>query len=128
MAKLTFLLIRVIKKMIKGKMSAKNISGPIEIAKFSQKAMESGATSLFMLIAFISIQLGIVNLFPIPVLDGGHLMIYSVEAIIRRELSPKLKTILMNIGFIFLVMLMGFIILNDIAKTLPNIAGITQYF
>jgi regulator of sigma E protease len=73
-----------------------------------------------MLIAFISLQLGIVNLFPIPGLDGGHLLIFTIEAIIRRDLNQKLKNILLYAGFAFLISLMAFIILNDIAKTLPN--------
>jgi regulator of sigma E protease len=117
---LTFLTFNAFRKMLVGKLSPKNLSGPIEIAKFSQKAMESGLSNFFILIAFISLQLGIVNLFPIPALDGGHLMIYSIEAVIRRELSLKLKTILINSGFIVLIALMVFVLLNDVAKTLPN--------
>jgi len=117
---LTTLVFDSFKKMIVGKLSPKNLSGPIEIAKFSKRAMDSGATNFFLLIAFISLQLGIVNLFPIPALDGGHLMIFSIEAILRKEFSQKIKGILMNIGFLLLLSLMGFVILNDIAKTLPN--------
>lgn len=117
---LTFLTFNAFRKMLVGKLSPKNLSGPIEIAKFSQKAMESGLSNFFILIAFISLQLGIINLFPIPALDGGHLMIYSIEAVVRRELSLKLKTILINSGFIILIALMVFVLLNDIAKVLPN--------
>lgn len=117
---LTTLVFDSFKKMIVGKLSPKNLSGPIEIAKFSKRAMDSGATNFFMLIAFISLQLGIVNLFPIPALDGGHLMIFSIEAILRKEFSQKVKGILMNFGFLLLLTLMAFVILNDIAKNLPN--------
>lgn len=117
---LSGLVFKAFKKMIVGKLSPKNLSGPIEIAKFSQKAMASGPTNFFMLIAFISLQLGLVNLFPIPALDGGHLMIFSIEAIIRRDFSLKVKNVLMNIGFALLIALMAFVILNDIAKNLPN--------
>ena len=92
----------------------------MEIARISQQALVSGFDNFFMLIAFISLQLGIVNLFPIPGLDGGHLLIFVVEAVIRRDLNQKLKTALIYIGFSFLIVLMGFVILNDIAKTLPN--------
>ena len=120
MMDLTFFIFEAFKKMIVGKISAKQLSGPIEIASISQKAMAKGATNFFMLIAFISLQLGLVNLFPIPALDGGHLMIYSIETIIRRDFSPKVKTILMNIGFALLIALMAFVILNDIAKLLPR--------
>ncbi len=117
---LTFLTFNAIKKMMIGKLSPKNLSGPIEIAKFSQKAMESGLSNFLILIAFISLQLGIINLFPIPALDGGHLMIYSIEAVIRKEFSVKVKSILINIGFFILIALMLFVILNDVAKVLPN--------
>jgi regulator of sigma E protease len=117
---LTFYIFTAFKKMIVGKISAKQLSGPIEIARFSQKAMEQGPSNLFMLIAFISLQLGIVNLLPIPALDGGHLLIYSIETIIRKDFSAKVKTILLNTGFFVLISLMVFVVLNDIAKILPN--------
>ncbi len=117
---MTTLVFQAFRKMIVGKISAKNLSGPIEIARISQQALISGFANFFMLIAFISLQLGIVNLFPIPGLDGGHLLIFTVEAIIRRDLNQKLKNALIYIGFSFLITLMVFVILNDIAKTLPN--------
>jgi regulator of sigma E protease len=120
MVNLTFFIFNAFRKMIAGKISAQQLSGPIEIAKFSQKAMERGPSNLFMLIAFISLQLGLVNLFPIPALDGGHLMIYSIEAIIRKDFSAKVKTILLNTGFALLIALMAFVVLNDIAKLLPK--------
>lgn len=117
---MSMLVFKTIKKMITGSMSAKSLSGPLEIARVSQEVMVSGLKNFFMLIAFISLQLGLINLFPIPALDGGHLLIYSIESIIRRDLPPKMKNFLMNIGFFLLIMLMVFVILNDIAKTLPN--------
>ncbi|MBU4267465.1 MAG: RIP metalloprotease RseP [Acidobacteria bacterium] len=117
---MTTILFQVLRKMIVGKISVKSFSGPIEIARISQQALESGFSNFFMLIAFISLQLGIINLFPIPGLDGGHLLIFTIEAIIRRDLNQKLKTVMIYAGFAFLISLMVFIILNDIAKTLPN--------
>jgi regulator of sigma E protease len=120
MIDLVALVFNAIKKMIVGKLSPKSLSGPIEIASFSKKAMESGASNFFLLIAFISLQLGLINLLPIPALDGGHLMIFSIESVIRRDFSLKVKNWLMNIGFFILIGLMAFIILNDIAKTLPK--------
>jgi len=118
--RLMFLTFDAFKKIIQRKISVKSFSGPMEIARVSQQALASGFSNFFMLIAFISLQLGIVNLFPIPGLDGGHLLIFTIEAIIRRDLNQKLKTILIYAGFAFLISLMAFIILNDIAKTLPN--------
>jgi regulator of sigma E protease len=118
--RLTFLTFNAFKKMIQRKISVRSFSGPIEIARVSQQALASGFANFFMLIAFISLQLGIVNLFPIPGLDGGHLLIFTVETVIRRDLNQKLKNTLIYIGFSFLITLMVFIILNDIAKTLPH--------
>ena len=118
--RLLFLTFDAFKKIIQRKISVKSFSGPIEIARVSQQALESGFSNFFMLIAFISLQLGIVNLFPIPGLDGGHLLIFTIEALIRRDLNQKLKNILIYAGFAFLISLMVFIVLNDIAKTLPK--------
>lgn len=108
------------RKIAQRKMSMKSFSGPIEIARYSQQALASGFANFFMLIAFISLQLGIVNLFPIPGLDGGHLLILAIETAIRRDLNAKLKTILLYAGFAFLLALMGYVLLNDIAKTMPH--------
>jgi regulator of sigma E protease len=118
--RLTLLTFDAFRKIIQRKMSVKSFSGPIEIARVSQQALASGFSNFFMLIAFISLQLGIVNLFPIPGLDGGHLLIFTIEAVIRRDLNQKLKNILIYAGFAFLISLMVFIMLNDIAKTLPR--------
>ena len=117
MVDLVDLVFNAIRKMIVGKLSPKSLSGPIEIASFSQKAFESGFSSFILLIAFISLQLGLINLLPIPALDGGHLMIFSIESVIRRDFSPKVKNILMNIGFFILIALMAFVIVIDILKS-----------
>lgn len=119
-AQLVRLTISAFRKIAQRKLSVKSFSGPIEIARVSQQALASGFSSFFMLIAFISLQLGIVNLFPIPGLDGGHLLIFIVESVIRRDLNAKLKNALIYAGFAFLLALMGFVLLNDIAKTLPR--------
>jgi len=120
LVRLTTMTFDALKKMVVGKLSPRTLSGPMEIARFSSKALSSGMSSFFMLVAFISLQLGIVNLLPIPALDGGHLMIFSLEAVLRRDFSSKLKNALINGGFIFLLLLMGFVILNDVAKVLPR--------
>jgi regulator of sigma E protease len=117
---MTYLTVNALKKLITGKINPKHLSGPIDIAKVSQQALESGLANFFMLIAFLSLHIGLLNLLPIPVLDGGHLMIYSIESIIRRDFNPKVKNALMNIGFFILIAIMAFAILNDIAKNLPN--------
>ncbi len=117
---LAFFTLDAFKKMVVGKLSPQNLSGPIEIAKVSRRMIERGLYDFMFLIAFISLQLGIFNLFPIPALDGGHLLIYSLEALVRRDFSSKVKTALMNAGFVLLISVMIFVILNDVAKELPN--------
>ncbi len=120
MIRMTDLTVKAITKLIAGKIKPGNLSGPLDIANVSQQAMESGMSNFFLLIAFLSLHIGLLNLLPIPVLDGGHLMIYSIESIIRRDISSQIKIILMNIGFFILIGIMAFAILNDIQKRLPN--------
>lgn len=118
--RLMFLTVTSFQKMIRGKISAKHLSGPIEIAKFSGAALKSGASSFLMLLAFISLQLGFINLLPVPGLDGGHIFILAIESVIRRDLPGKLKNVLVYAGLSMLILLMVFVVGNDIAKTLPH--------
>ncbi|HNT02121.1 MAG TPA: site-2 protease family protein, partial [Candidatus Saccharicenans sp.] len=71
-------------------------------------------------IAIISLQLGILNLLPIPVFDGGQIFVLMIEAIIRRDLSPRMREIWLQIGFLLVIFIMGFVILNDLVKTMPG--------
>ncbi|MFQ6084472.1 MAG: RIP metalloprotease RseP, partial [Candidatus Aminicenantia bacterium] len=114
------LVLDFIKKLIGGQASPRQLAGPIEIASISYSAMKAGFLSLITWMAIISLQLGILNLLPIPVLDGGHIFVLSIEGIVRKDFSPKIKERLMQIGFIFLLLLMVFVILNDITRRLPN--------
>ena len=114
------LVLDFIKKLIAGQASPKQLGGPIEIAAISYSAMKAGILSLLMWMAIISLQLGIINLLPIPVLDGGHIFVLIIEGIVRKDFSPKVKERLMQIGFAFLIILMAFAILNDIARRLPK--------
>ena len=90
------------------------------IAKFSYAFFRAGFISMLSFIAFISLQLGIINLFPIPVFDGGQIFVLGLEGLFRRDFSAKLKQIVMMIGFAIFIFLLGFLILNDVARTLPN--------
>jgi regulator of sigma E protease len=92
------------------------VSGPIGIAQFSRQALTQGFDQFLYLLGFFSLQLGILNLLPIPVLDGGHILILLIEAVMRRELSEKLKERVMQAGFVFLLAFMGLVIFFDIAK------------
>lgn len=118
--KLAFLVINFIKELITGEASAKQLGGPIEIANFSYAALRMGLLAMMSWIALFSLQLGIINLFPIPVLDGGQIFVLSLEGIFRKDFSPKVKQIVMQIGFAMFLFILVFVILNDIVKRLPN--------
>jgi len=118
--RLTFLVINFIKDLVTGEATARQLGGPIEIASLSYTALRMGLLAMMSWIALISLQLGIINLFPIPVLDGGQILVISLEGIFRRDFSPKVKQIVMQIGFAIFIVLIVFVILNDVAKRLPN--------
>jgi len=111
---------RVLGRLLTGRASIKQMSGPIDIARISGQAAKAGLHSLIWLMGVISLQLGIFNLLPIPVLDGGHLTIIAVESVLRRDLSMKLKERILEIGFVLLMILMVVVIFNDILKILPE--------
>ena len=117
---LAFMVIDFLKNLITGEASAKQLGGPLEIANFSYAALRAGFIAMLGWIAFFSLQLGIINLFPIPVLDGGQILVLGLEGLFRRDFSPKLKQIVMQIGFAMFIVLIVFVLLNDIAKRLPN--------
>lgn len=107
-----------VKQMILGTRSVKEISGPIGIAKYSGEAAKNGIESLLMLIIIISVNLGLVNLFPIPVLDGGHLLYYAIETIQGKPLAEKFQEWGLRLGIFLIAILTIFAIVNDIRKFL----------
>jgi len=117
---LAFMVMDFLKDLITGEASAKQLGGPLEIANFSYAALRAGFMAMLSWIAFFSLQLGIINLFPIPVLDGGQILVLGLEGLFRRDFSPKVKQIVMQIGFAMFIVLIVFVLLNDIAKRLPN--------
>jgi regulator of sigma E protease len=117
---LAFLVVNFVKDLLVGEASTRQLGGPIEIANVSYAAFRQGFMAMLVWIAFISLQLGIVNLIPIPVLDGGQIFVLVLEGIFRRDFSLKLKQVVMKIGFAIFIFLIIFIILNDVQKRLPN--------
>ena len=107
----------VLGKILTRRMSAKSLSGPIGIAQLSGDAYRAGFPELLMFVCFISLQLGIFNLLPIPVLDGGVIFLLLVESLIRRDLSLQVKERFAQIGIVFLLLLAVFVMYNDILKT-----------
>jgi len=116
----SLLLGQILKRLFTGRMSVRTLSGPLEIAKFSGQATRTGDPAVLMsFMAFISLQLGIINLMPIPVLDGGQIALILFEAAIRRDLSMQIKERIMQVGVIMLVSLMVVVITLDVTKLLP---------
>jgi regulator of sigma E protease len=116
----TFLIIRFIKDLILRRASTQQLGGPLEIASFSYAAWQMGFLAMLSWIGLISLQLGVINLFPIPVFDGGQIFVLGLEALFRRDFSPKVRQIWMQVGFVIFVFLIVFVILNDIVKRMPN--------
>jgi regulator of sigma E protease len=109
-------------KMINGDISAKeNLGGPIRIAEIAGQAADQGVESFAFVIAMLSISLGIINLFPVPVLDGGHLMFFAIEAITRKEVNENIRGKANQFGVAFLLLLMSFVIYNDIVHSWDDI-------
>ena len=106
----------ILKRLVTGRVSTKTLTGPIGIAGVARDALFAGFERFLFLLAFFSLQLGILNLLPIPVLDGGHILILGIESVIRRELSEKLKERVIQAGFVFLLAFMGLIIIQDVIK------------
>ena len=115
-----FLVIDFIKGLFTGEASTRQLGGPLEIANFSYAAFRMGFMALLAWIAVISLQLGVLNLFPIPVFDGGQIFVLIIESIFRRDLGTRARTIWMSIGFVIFVVLIVFVVLNDIVKKLPH--------
>jgi regulator of sigma E protease len=96
--------------------SVKQLMGPVAIADLSGSAAEQGWVQLFSLMAMISLNLGLLNLMPIPVLDGGHIAILALEGLSRRDFSMKVKEKMLLAGFVLLLMLMVTVIYNDLTR------------
>lgn len=113
---MTVLTLDSLKKMVTGLVSAKNLSGPITIAKVAGASAKSGLESFLSFIAYLSISLGVLNLLPIPVLDGGHLVYYVAEWIRGKPLSERIQGWGLQIGLTLIVGVMLFAIYNDISR------------
>ena len=110
----------ILGRLFRGRASMKSMSGPLDIAKFSGEAARTGAVPLVALMAAISLQLGIFNLLPIPVLDGGHLFLLGLESAARRDFSLRVKERILQVGFVMILALLAVVLYNDLAKNLPS--------
>lgn len=111
---------QILGKIFTRQLSAKGaLAGPIEIAKQSGEAARIGFKYLLQLMGFISISIAVMNLMPIPILDGGQIFILMVEGVIRRDLSLRLKEVISQVGFVMILLLMFVVIYFDVMKNLP---------
>ena len=107
-------------KMIQGKISVKTVGGPIMIAEMAGQQAKQGAVNFIFFIALLSVNLGVLNILPIPVLDGGHLVFFFIEAVTGRPVSIRIREIAQQAGIFILVMLMIFVFYNDITRIFFN--------
>ena len=114
--KVTELMVVIIVKLISGDISTDTIGGPIMIAQMAGDSAKAGISNLIFFIALISVNLAIINLLPIPILDGGHLLFFSIEAIKGRPVSTKVREIAQQVGLFFLILLMVLVFYNDISR------------
>ena len=113
---MSVLTLNSLKKMLFGELSVKNLSGPITIAKVAGASAESGLSDFLKFLAYLSISLGVLNLLPIPVLDGGHLLFYLVEWVRGRPLSERVQGWGMQIGISLVIGVMLLALVNDLSR------------
>ncbi|MCB1055127.1 MAG: RIP metalloprotease RseP [Acidobacteria bacterium] len=111
----------VVQKIFTRRVSAESaLSGPIEIARISGSAARVGLPDLIYLMGFISISIGFLNLLPIPVLDGGQMMLLTIEGVIRRDLPMRAKDLINQVGFVLVMLLMVMVLFFDLKKNIPS--------
>lgn len=115
---LTLVTFRIIGKFIRGDMSVKTISGPIGIAQGAGQSARGGIAYYLAFLALVSISLGVLNLLPIPMLDGGHLLYYLIEVILRRPVSENIQELGMKVGLLVLTALIILAVFNDVTRLL----------
>jgi len=114
--KMTVQLFVVIKGLIVGQYSLKTLGGPIMIAREAGRAANAGLSDILSLVAFLSLQLGIINLFPLPVLDGGHILFFGIEAVKGKPLSERFMVVAQQVGIALLITLMVLVTYNDLLR------------
>jgi regulator of sigma E protease len=108
-------------KLVTGTIPASNIGGPLQISMVAGQQAQQGAVSYAFFVALISVNLAILNLLPVPMLDGGHLLFFAIEAVLGRPLSVRKREIAQQVGLALLLLLMVFALFNDLTRLLPPV-------
>jgi regulator of sigma E protease len=110
----------VVVELFRGHMSLKQLEGPLGIAKESGRAAREGVTELLKLMAMIGVNLAVLNLLPIPPLDGGHILMLFIEGTIRRDLSVRVKERFVTVSMVFLLLVFAVVMYNDVLRLIPR--------
>jgi regulator of sigma E protease len=113
------LIFHLLEGIVERRISAKSISGPVGIAQMSGQAAKQGPSAFIAFMSMLSLNLAVVNLMPLPILDGGGIVMLLIEMVMRRDMSMPVKEAVFKVGFVFIMMLVAFVIYNDITKILP---------
>jgi regulator of sigma E protease len=113
------LIFQVLEGVVERRISAKLLTGPVGIAQMSGQAAKQGPSAFIMLMSMVSLNLAVINLMPLPILDGGSVVMLIIEMVMRRDLSMSVKEAVFKVGFVFIMMLVAFVLYNDITKILP---------
>jgi regulator of sigma E protease len=113
------LIFHVLEGVIQRQISAKLLAGPVGIAQMSGQAAKQGPSAFIMFMSMVSLNLAVINLMPLPILDGGGVVMLLIEMVMRRDLSMSVKEAVFKVGFVFIMMLVAFVLYNDITKILP---------
>jgi regulator of sigma E protease len=115
----TLLVVDVVGRLVSGKTSPNELQSVVGIASMAGKAVQQGSYAVVELMAVLSVNLGILNLLPIPILDGGNILLLSMEGIRRRDFSMAFKERFVQVGLVFLLILFAYVMYNDVMRHLP---------
>jgi len=113
------LIFQIVGRLLRREASLKQLDGPVGIVAVSGQAYQAGFATLLTFMALISLNLGILNILPIPILDGGVILLLVIESLMGRDLSLRMKERIVQASFVFLLMLTVIVIYNDVVKLLP---------
>ena len=110
----------VVGKLFSGRVSVRQLQSVVGISRAAGHAVHRGPLSVILLMSFMSINLGILNLLPIPILDGGNILLLTMEGIRRRDFSLRFKERFVQVGLVFLLVLFAYVMYNDVVRLIPH--------